>query len=103
MTHELQNQTGLFASSALGAFWWIGDLLYRHGPSWSILPPTLIGIASVVGAARGYANDRQARQQRAANDEQERRHKEERHKADMVRRLSEPAVSEPGAAEVLKP
>jgi hypothetical protein len=71
--HDIPPQTGLFATNALGSFWWVCDLLYRNGPSWSLLPPSLIGVASVVGAVRGFLNDRQAR-----------RHKEEEHRARMA-------------------
>lgn len=79
MQHDIPPQTGIFATNALGSLWWVCDLLYRHGPSWSILPPTLIGFASVVGAIRGFLNDRQAR-----------RHREEEHQARMSSHKAHP-------------
>lgn len=74
--NEIPHQTGLFATSSLGSFWWVADVLYRHGPTWSVVPPILIGCASLIGAIRGYQNDRQAR-----------RHAEERHRAEMAFRV----------------
>jgi hypothetical protein len=70
---DAPQQTGLFASSSLGSFWWVADVLYRHGPTWSVVPPILIGLATLVGAVRGYQNDRQVR-----------KHAEERHRAEMA-------------------
>ena len=90
MTHDLHNQTNVFASSAAASLWWVGDLLYRHGPSWSVVPPLLLGVASVVGAVRGYQNDRETRAIRAANEAQERRHKEEEHRARMAASRTRP-------------
>lgn len=73
--NEFHHQTGLFATSSLGSFWWVVDVLCRNGPSWSIVPPILIGTASLIGAIRSYQNDLQAR-----------RHAEERHRAEMGQR-----------------
>jgi hypothetical protein len=70
--NDAPHQTNLFATSALGSFWWVADVLYRHGPTWSVVPPILIGTASLIGAIRGYQNERQSR-----------RHAEERHRAAM--------------------
>jgi hypothetical protein len=72
-TIESSNPTSLFATSAAGAVWWTVDVLYRLGPSWSVVPPILIGAASLIGAIGGYQNDRQKR-----------RHAEERHRAAMA-------------------
>jgi hypothetical protein len=71
--NDFQHQTGLFATSSLGSFWWVADVLYRHGPTWSVVPPVLIGTATLIGAIRGYLNDRQVR-----------RHAEEKHRAEMA-------------------
>ena len=70
--HDPSHSTGLFATNAAAASWWAVDLLYRHGPDWQVLPPLLIAAASLVGAVRGFANDRQSR-----------RHKEERHRIEI--------------------
>jgi len=70
---DVPHQTGLFATSSVGALWWVADVLYRHGPTWSVVPPILIGVASLLGAIRGYQNDCQAR-----------RHAEERHRAALA-------------------
>jgi hypothetical protein len=72
MNHDTPNQTGLFATNAAASSWWVVDLLCRHGPSWQIVPPTLIGLASFVGAIKSYQNDRQAR-----------RHAEDRHRLEL--------------------
>ena len=37
-------------STAGGALWWIIDQLVKHGPSWSLVPPILMGSAACVGA-----------------------------------------------------
>lgn len=80
MTHDAStNQTGLFATNALASSWWVVDLLYRHGPSWQIMPPLLLGAASLLGAVKSYQNDRQAR-----------RHTEERHRLELERMRSRP-------------
>lgn len=72
MTHDMSNQTGLFATNALASSWWVVDLFYRHGPGWEMVPPILIGTASLLGAIKSYQNDRQAR-----------RHREERHRLEL--------------------
>jgi hypothetical protein len=71
--HDIPQQVGLFAASALGAVSWTIGEIARHGPSWNLVPPILIGVASVLGAVRGLLNDAQAR-----------RHKDERHRAEMA-------------------
>lgn len=75
MHHDAVTQTNLFAANTLASIWWAADILYRHGPSWSILPPILIGITGLIGALRSYQNDRQ-----------QRRHKEDIHRAEMAAR-----------------
>ena len=79
MHHDAANQTNLFAANTLGSVWWMADILYRNGPSWAVLPPILIGATGLVGALRGYQNDRQSR-----------RHKEEIHQSDMAARWRRP-------------
>jgi hypothetical protein len=80
MTHDHGSETSLFATNAAASGWWLVDLLVRHGPSWQIVPPILIGTASLLGAAKGYLNDRQAR-----------RHAEERHRLDIELRRRSPS------------
>jgi hypothetical protein len=75
MSHDIPAQTSIFATNVAASAWWVGDLLYRHGPSWQLVPPILIGAASLVGAIRGYANDRQAR-----------KHRDELHQIELMRR-----------------
>lgn len=75
MTHDVPAQTTLFATNVGASVWWASDLFYRHGPSWEIVPPILIGGASLLGAMRGMLNDRQAR-----------RHKDELHKVEVEKR-----------------
>jgi len=79
MTQELPPQTSVFATNLGASAWWAGDLFYRHGPSWQLVPPLLIAAASLVGALRGYANDRQAR-----------RHRDELHQIEVSRRKEKP-------------
>ena len=80
MSHEfLPPQTSIFASNAAASAWWTGDLLYRHGPSWQLVPPILIGTASLLGALRGYANDRQMR-----------KHRDELHRIEIMKRKGPP-------------
>jgi asparagine N-glycosylation enzyme membrane subunit Stt3 len=55
-----------FATSTAGAAWWLVEQAYQHGPSWSLVPPILFGVASVVGAANAAINDRHKRRLDAA-------------------------------------
>ena len=71
MTHHATD-TNVFAAGAVASFWWVVDMVARHGPSWEAVPPILVGTASLVGALKCYANDSQAR-----------RHKEERHRLEL--------------------
>jgi hypothetical protein len=66
------HQTRLFAGNAAGAGWWLFDALYRYGPSWQLVPPILIALASVMGAVRSYQDGAQAR-----------RHAEEKHQEEI--------------------
>lgn len=68
------HHTQLFAANAAGAGWWVFDALYRYGPSWQLVPPILIGLASVMGAVRSYQDGAQAR-----------RHADEKHRAELDR------------------
>lgn len=52
---------GIFGTSAGGAIWWVMDELHRHGPSWSLVPPILLALASLVGAAHTFAEGRHRR------------------------------------------
>jgi len=79
MSHDIPAQTSIFATNVAASAWWVGDLLYRHGPSWQLVPPILIGAASLIGAIRGYANDRQARL-----------HKDELHRIEVEKRKESP-------------
>jgi hypothetical protein len=67
------HQTSLFATSAAGCCWWLVDQLVQHGPSWQLIPPLLIGSASLLGAVRSTLDGAQAR-----------RHAEERHRAALA-------------------
>jgi hypothetical protein len=60
MDHHHHNGP-VFAANAAGAFWWFVDQLCRYGPSWSLVPPLLIAVASVIGATTNALNARQAR------------------------------------------
>ncbi|AGA28394.1 hypothetical protein [Singulisphaera acidiphila] len=82
MTNEIHAQTGIFATNVAASGWWVCNAFYQHGPSWQMVPPILIGAASFVGALRGYANDRQARQ-----------HKDELHRLEVERRREAANVS----------
>ncbi len=73
MNNQL-SQTRLFATSAAGSGWWFVDALYRHGPSWQLVPPLLLAVASLIGALNGFLNGRQAR-----------KHADELHRAEMAR------------------
>jgi hypothetical protein len=75
MTHDAPSQTGLFATNAAAAGWWVLDLLYRHGPSWELVPPILIGTASVIGAVKSWTDSAQ-----------QRRHREELHRLELEKR-----------------
>jgi hypothetical protein len=62
MDHQpTHSGVGYLLGSAGTAIWWILDQLWRHGPSWSLVPPLCFGVASLVGALRGYQNDRHRR------------------------------------------
>jgi hypothetical protein len=50
-------QTTTFVGTATASAWWMVDALMRHGPGWQLMPPLLIGMASVIGATRGMLND----------------------------------------------
>lgn len=62
----------LFATNVGGSVWWLLDALYRHGPSWQLVPPIVLAIASLVGAVRAYQDGAQAR-----------RHADEKHRAEL--------------------
>lgn len=68
-THSTQVHT----ATALGSVWWVLDALYRHGPSWQLVPPILIGFVGLIGASKGWLNDAQAR-----------RHAEDLHRARLA-------------------
>lgn len=63
----------LFAANAAGSTWWVADAFWRYGPSWQLVPPIMLAIASLVGAVRTYQDGAQAR-----------RHAEERHRLEMA-------------------
>lgn len=48
----------------LGSVWWVADQLVRHGPSWSVVPPTLIACASLVTAIDKFISNRRAERKR---------------------------------------
>jgi hypothetical protein len=73
MHHDASGQFGIYATSTVGSLWWAIDFLYRHGPSWEVMPPILVGAASLIGAVRAYLNDKQGR-----------KHADERHRAEMA-------------------
>ena len=58
---DARHPTTLFATSAASAGAWLLDSLYRYGPSWSLVPPILLALASVLGAVRSYQDGAQAR------------------------------------------
>lgn len=71
-------QTTTFVGTATASAWWMVDALMRHGPGWQLVPPLLVGMASLVGATRGLLNDV------AAN-----RRADERHRAELARLATE--------------
>jgi hypothetical protein len=75
MQHDTSGQLGIYATSAASSLWWLVDFLCRHGPSWEVMPPILVGAASLIGAIRTYLNDKQGR-----------KHADERHRAEMATR-----------------
>lgn len=67
--------TGHFVASCVGSIWWAADQLARHGPRWELVPPTVLALASLLGALRSWSDGRQAR-----------RHAEELHRQKLLAR-----------------
>ena len=65
--HDHNPTTRIFAANAAGGVWWFGDQLLRNGPSWELVPPILLAVASLVGATRNYLDGRL--QRRHADEE----------------------------------
>lgn len=78
--------TRLFAASSVAAAWDVLDTLWRHGPSWQLVPPLLLGVATLIGAVKAYQDGAQAR-----------RHAEERHQLELAalkRRKYDPLLTD---------
>lgn len=81
-------------------FWLAIEAIREHGPSWSVLPPLLMGISSLVMA--GIALRRSQREDLAAASEELRR--QEMHEARMERFFRHPINGPPcGSAPPLAP
>jgi len=76
-------QVRVFAAQAAGAVWWTLDQLLRYGPRWELVPPLLMGAASLLGALKVWLDGAQAR-----------RHAEEKHQREMSCILSLPLDSQ---------
>lgn len=44
-----------------GSLTWVAEQLWRHAPSWSLVPPLLIAAATFLNALRGLIRDWRAR------------------------------------------
>lgn len=73
MNHD--HQTGIYGTVAFGSGWWIVDAVTRYGPSWQLVPPILLGVASLIASVSGWLDKRQAR-----------RHAELKFRAEMARK-----------------
>lgn len=62
----------LFAAATGASVWQFINELAAHGPSWSLVPPIVLSVATVIGAVKNYLDGAQAR-----------RHADERHRAEM--------------------
>lgn len=79
--HDQHSHTYLHATAAGGSFWWLLEQLIAYGPSWSLVPPLLIGASGLLGALTSFLNQRQAR-----------RHREELHRRQLATAKFVPAV-----------
>jgi len=70
--HDHQINTHLFGWISFGSLWSALVQFRALGPSWSVVPPLLVGLAGFVGAVNAALNDRHRRACERADRELER-------------------------------
>lgn len=56
--HGLADGLGQWTLYGVASGWWALGELWRHGPSWSVVPPLLIACASVITATDRFLTNR---------------------------------------------